>query len=219
MATHHPTTSRSSAGPVSPMVRRTDKTETQMLLEVVTGAVEHAGITRAEVDFTCAGQLRLRRRPGVLVRAEHRRHRRLAAEARLARRDGRRVGAVRGVGAAAARRHRRRAWPWARAGRRPPTPTLIYPMEMDPYYLAPLGHRRDVASPRCRPGRCSTRARSPSARWPRSRPGPGVTRKDNPNAQVSGDFDVDDAARRGLRARRRCAATTSRRSPTARARS
>ena len=26
-----------------------------MLLEVVTGAVEHAGITRAEVDFTCAG--------------------------------------------------------------------------------------------------------------------------------------------------------------------
>jgi acetyl-CoA acetyltransferase len=40
---------------VSPMERHTAKTETQMLLEVVTGAVEDAGITRAEVDFACAG--------------------------------------------------------------------------------------------------------------------------------------------------------------------
>ena len=40
---------------VSPMVRNTDKTEVQMLLEVVTGAVADAGITRKEVDFTCAG--------------------------------------------------------------------------------------------------------------------------------------------------------------------
>ena len=40
---------------VSPMVRSTDKTEAQMLLEVITGAVEDAGITRREVDFTCAG--------------------------------------------------------------------------------------------------------------------------------------------------------------------
>ena len=36
------------------------------------------------------------------------------------------------------------------------------------------------------------------------------------HAQVTGEFDVDDTARRGLRARRRCAATTCRRSPTAR---
>jgi acetyl-CoA acetyltransferase len=40
---------------MSPMERHTAKTETQMLLEVVTGAVGDAGITRAEVDFTCAG--------------------------------------------------------------------------------------------------------------------------------------------------------------------
>ena len=40
---------------ISPMVRNTDKTEAQMLLEVITGAVEDAGITRREVDFTCAG--------------------------------------------------------------------------------------------------------------------------------------------------------------------
>jgi len=40
---------------ISPMVRNTDKTEAQLLLEVITGAVEDAGITRREVDFTCAG--------------------------------------------------------------------------------------------------------------------------------------------------------------------
>src|SRR6516165_87865 len=40
---------------ISPMVRRTDKTEAQMLLEVVSGACEDAGITRRDVDFTCAG--------------------------------------------------------------------------------------------------------------------------------------------------------------------
>ena len=40
---------------ISPMVRYTDKTETQLLLEVVSGAVEDVGITRADVDFTCAG--------------------------------------------------------------------------------------------------------------------------------------------------------------------
>src|SRR5947209_12845617 len=37
------------------MVRNTDSTEAQMLLGVISGAVEDAGITRADVDFTCAG--------------------------------------------------------------------------------------------------------------------------------------------------------------------
>ena len=104
------------------MVRNTDKTEAQMLLEVITGAVERRRHHPRRGRLHLRRQLRLRGRPGVLVRAEHRRHRRVAAQARLARRDGRRVGAVRGVGPAAARRHRRRAWRWARAGRRPPTP-------------------------------------------------------------------------------------------------
>ena len=58
------------------------------------------------------------------------------------------------------------------------------------------------ASPRCRPGRCSTRARSPSARSPRSRPAAAATRKANPHAQVTGDVDVDEllAERRTSRA-------------------
>ena len=40
---------------ISPMVRHTDLTEAQLLMQVITGATEHAGITRADVDFTCAG--------------------------------------------------------------------------------------------------------------------------------------------------------------------
>ena len=39
----------------TPMVRHTDKTEAQLLLEVVSGACDDAGITRADVDFMCAG--------------------------------------------------------------------------------------------------------------------------------------------------------------------
>ena len=174
---HTPTTSRSSAGRISPMVRNTDKTEAQMLLEVITGAVDRRRHHPQRRRLHLRRQLRLRRRPGVLVRAEHRRHRRVAAEARLARRDGRRVGAVRGVAPAAARRHRRRAWRWARAGRRPPTPRSIYPMEMDPYYLAPLG--ADAADVRgaAGPGADRRGQGRPSGRWPRSRPGAGATRR------------------------------------------
>ena len=37
------------------MVRHTDKSETQLLLEVITDALEPLGLTRADVDFTCLG--------------------------------------------------------------------------------------------------------------------------------------------------------------------
>ena len=40
---------------ISPMVRHTGSTEAQLLNEVISGATENAGITRADVDFTCAG--------------------------------------------------------------------------------------------------------------------------------------------------------------------
>ena len=39
----------------SPMERRTDLTETQLVLRVITDALEPLGLTRAEVDFTCLG--------------------------------------------------------------------------------------------------------------------------------------------------------------------
>ena len=54
-------------------------------------------------------QLRLPVGAAVRLRVQHRRRRRVAAGVREPRRDGRRVGAVRGVAAAPARRHRRRA--------------------------------------------------------------------------------------------------------------
>ena len=40
---------------ISPMERHTSQTEAQLLNQVITGAVADAGITRKEVDFTCAG--------------------------------------------------------------------------------------------------------------------------------------------------------------------
>ena len=53
-------------------------------------------------------ELRLHLGRDVLVRQQPRRHRRVAAQARLARRDGRRVGDVRSVAPPAPRRHRDR---------------------------------------------------------------------------------------------------------------
>jgi acetyl-CoA acetyltransferase len=123
---------------ISPMVRTTDKTEAQMLLEVVTGAVTDAGITRKEVDFTCAGSCDY-----------------VAGQAFSF------VQNIDAVGAWPPKRDSHvemdGAWAlyeaWVRlligdidvalamgSGRSSTAdPALIYSMEMDPYYLAPLG--------------------------------------------------------------------------------
>ena len=123
---------------MSPMERHTAKTETQMLLEVVTGAVGDAGITRAEVDFTCAGSCDY-----------------VAGQAFSF------VQNTDAIGAWPPKRDSHvemdGAWAlyeaWVRlqlgdidmavamgSGRSSTAdPALIYPMEMDPFYLAPLG--------------------------------------------------------------------------------
>lgn len=123
---------------ISPMVRRTDKTETDMLQEVVSGAVDDAGITRRDVDFTCAGSCDY-----------------VAGQAFSF------VQNIDAVGAWPPKRDSHvemdGAWAlyeaWVRlqlgdidvalatgSGRSSTAdPSLIYPMEMDPYYLAPLG--------------------------------------------------------------------------------
>ena len=123
---------------ISPMVRNTELTEAQMLLEVVTGAVEDAGITRHEVDFTCAGSCDY-----------------VAGQAFSF------VQNIDAVGAWPPKRDSHvemdGAWAlyeaWLRlqiddidvalamgSGRSSTAdPALIYSMEMDPYYLAPLG--------------------------------------------------------------------------------
>ncbi len=123
---------------ISPMVRNTELTEAQMLLGVVTGAVEDAGITRREVDFTCAGSCDY-----------------VAGQAFSF------VQNIDAIGAWPPKRDSHvemdGAWAlyeaWLRlqmddidvavamgSGRSSTAdPALIYSMEMDPYYLAPLG--------------------------------------------------------------------------------
>jgi acetyl-CoA acetyltransferase len=175
---------------VSPMERHTAKTETQMLLEVVTGAVGDAGITRAEVDFTCAGSCDY-----------------VAGQAFSF------VQNTDAIGAWPPKRDSHvemdGAWAlyeaWVRlllgdidvavamgSGRSSTAdPALIYPMEMDPFYLAPLGADHvSLAALQARAlldrGLVTERQMAEIA---------VRTRHDalgNPHAQVSGEFDVDD---------------------------
>ena len=174
---------------VSPMVRTTDKTEAQMLAEVVTGAVTDAGITRADVDFTCAGSCDY-----------------VAGQA---------FSFVQNIDALGAWPPKSDshvemdgAWAlyeaWIRlqqgdldiavamgSGRSSTAdPTLIYPMEMDPYYLAPLGvDAMSFAAMQARAlldaGTVTERQMAEVAvRTRREAQG-------NPHAQVAGVFDVD----------------------------
>src|SRR2546423_9545556 len=128
---------------VSPMLRSTDKTEAQLLNEVISGAVTDAGITRKEVAFPCAGSCDY-----------------VAGQAFSF------VQNIDSVGAWPPKRdsHVEMDGAWALyeaylrlilgdidvacamgSGRSSTAdPALIYPMEMDPYYLPPLG--ADAAS-------------------------------------------------------------------------
>jgi acetyl-CoA acetyltransferase len=123
---------------ISPMVRHTGSTEAQLLNDVISGATEHAGITRADLDFTCAGSCDY-----------------VAGQAFSF------VQNIDAVGAWPPKRDSHvemdGAWAlyeaWIRlqmgdidialamgSGRSSTaSPETIYPMEMDPFYLAPLG--------------------------------------------------------------------------------
>jgi acetyl-CoA acetyltransferase len=174
---------------ISPMVRHTDKTEAQMLADVVTGAVADAGITRREVDFTCAGSCDY-----------------VAGQA---------FSFVQNIDALGAWPPKSDshvemdgAWAlyeaWIRllqgdldiavamgSGRSSTAdPSLIYPMEMDPYYLAPLGV--DAVSFAAMQARALLDAGTVTQRQMaeiavRTR---GAA-SDNPYAQVTGTYDVD----------------------------
>lgn len=178
---------------VSPMERRTAKTEQQMLFEVVTDAVAHAGITRADVDFTVAGSCDY-----------------VAGQAFSF------VQNIDAVGAWPPKRDSHvemdGAWAlyetWIRllegdldialatgSGRSSTAdPALIYPMEMDPYYLAPLGvDALSFGALQARAlvdaGKTTERQMAEiAARCRRDATG-------NPLAQVSGELDVDAALR------------------------
>ena len=83
-----------------------ERNEVEMLMPVIREAIERARHPAEGDRLHGLRQLRLPRRAAVRVRDRARRRRRVAADPRVARRDGRRVGAVRGVGAPPARRHR-----------------------------------------------------------------------------------------------------------------
>ena len=84
------------------------ETETQMLFPVINEAIERSGIPRADIGFTCSGSADYLAGTAVRLRRQPRGGGRLAADLRVPRRHGRRLGALRGVGAAPARRRRRR---------------------------------------------------------------------------------------------------------------
>ena len=120
------------------MVRRTDLSETQLLLRVITDALEPLGLTRADIDFTCLGSCDY-----------------ITGQAFSF------VSNLDAIGAWPPKRDSHvemdGAWAlyeaWLRlqegdieiavvtgSGRSSTgDPALIYPMEMDPFYLAPLG--------------------------------------------------------------------------------
>jgi acetyl-CoA acetyltransferase len=122
----------------TPLVRRTDRSETQLLMEVITDALDPLGLTRADVDFTCLGSCDY-----------------ITGQAFSF------VSNLDAIGAWPPKRDSHvemdGAWAlyeaWLRlmegdidiavvtgSGRSSTAdPALIYPMEMDPYFLAPIG--------------------------------------------------------------------------------
>jgi acetyl-CoA acetyltransferase len=174
----------------SPMVRRTDLSETQLLLRVITDALNGIGLTRADVEFTCLGSCDY-----------------ITGQAFSF------VSNLDALGAWPPKRDSHvemdGAWAlyeaWLRlqegdidiavvtgSGRSSTgDPALIYPMEMDPYYLAPLGvDTVTLAALQARAliaaGLADERSMAEVAiRCRRNAIG-------NPFAQVQGDGDVDD---------------------------
>jgi acetyl-CoA acetyltransferase len=122
----------------TPMVRRTDQSETQMLMDAITDAIDPLGLSRADIDFTCLGSCDY-----------------ITGQAFSF------VSNLDAIGAWPPKRDSHvemdGAWAlyeaWLRlqegdieiavvtgSGRSSTgDPSLIYPMEMDPYFLAPLG--------------------------------------------------------------------------------
>ena len=122
----------------TPMERRTDRSETRLLMDVITAAIEPLSLTRADIDFTCLGSCDY-----------------ITGQAFSF------VSNLDAIGAWPPKRDSHvemdGAWAlfeaWLRlqegdidiavvtgSGRSSTgDPSLIYPMEMDPYFLAPLG--------------------------------------------------------------------------------
>src|SRR5271170_1682073 len=173
----------------TPMVRHTELSETQMLMEVITDALEPLELTRSDVDFTCLGSCDY-----------------ITGQAFSF------VGNLDAIGAWPPKRDSHvemdGAWAlyeaWLRlhegdidiavvtgSGRSSTgDPSLIYPMEMDPFYLAPLGadpltfaalQARAVIAAGITDERQMAEVAARSRRDAQA----------NPDAQVQGDADIE----------------------------
>lgn len=174
----------------SPMVRHTELSEGQLLMYVITEALDQVGLTRHDLDFNCAGSCDyISGQPFSFVQNID------AIGAWPPMRDSH----VEMDGAWALYE----AWLRLRLGDleiaiatgsgRSSTadPRLIYPMEMDPFFLAPLG--ADAASLAALQARALIDAGMVSERQmaevaARSR----RDARSNPHAQVAGEHDVVD---------------------------
>ena len=109
-----------------------------MLMPVVAEVFGNIGITKDDVGFICSGSTDYLIGGPFSLRDRARRRRRVAAPGRVPRRDGRGLGPLRGLGAPAGGRDRRRPRLLPSGGRRSGDLSEILAVQLDPYYLAPL---------------------------------------------------------------------------------
>ena len=177
-------------------------------------------MTRRDVGVHVLGQRRLPHRRHVHVRADARSRGRVAADLGVARGDGRRVGALRSVGAPAARRRRRRAR--VRVGPREPRARRCARRSRSS--SIPTTSRRSAPttcrSPRSRRRRCSSAPARPRRTSRRSSRNAVATPCGNPHAAVLGRRRASTTLlEERLRGRAVARRTTSVRRSTARPRS
>ncbi len=124
---------------VAELAARPSSPRPQFLFPVISEALDTAGVARRDIGFTCAGSCDyLSGQTFAFV---------MNLEAvgawppisEIARRDGRRLGPLRGVGPPPARRHRRRPGVRVRQVLPGGDQREIYPLQLDPYTLTPLG--------------------------------------------------------------------------------
>ena len=186
----------------SPCARHSDSTTNgvEMLVPIFHEVLAADRPDQGRHRLLVLGVLGLPGRPGVLVRLGGRRDRRVPAGHGVARRDGRRLGAVRGVAEDPDRRGRDRAGLRVRqvVGRRA-APGARPPARPVPggAAVAGLGEHRGPAGP----GWASTPGCGPRRRWPRSRCAAGPRRGTTPARRSPASIVRRRPARRALRRR------------------
>ena len=187
--------------------------ESEMVMPVVRDVMAQVGVTQKDIGFTCSGSCDYLPGAAFAFVEGARRVGACAADQRVARRDGRRLGALRGLGEDLQTGEVDTALVYGFGKSSPGDLRDVLALQLDPYYLAPLWPDSS-ASRRCRPARCSTRRAPASATWPRWWRAAAPTR--SPTRTRSSRATSDrGAAGRAVPSSRRCAGTTARRSPTA----